>query len=434
MAILIMTPQPARVRRIALDLEEELVFDADSSGFAERLKVPWSLTLIDEDVAHDTLGLISAARAARQRVIFFTRKPTVKTTVEAMRAGALDVMTLPIDVERLRRCLNTPELQKPNWEHAVSRSAKNEWIGSSPVLLDAFRLAGQAAGSTMNVLITGESGTGKELLGRIIHDAGGTAGNAFLTVNCAALDDLVLATELFGGQRPTGGAVLEGQLARAGSGTVFLDEISHMSLALQARVAAALRTRSYTPIGGFESKPLGARIIAATNHDLRARVAAGHFRQDLLYEFGFEIPLLPLRRRAEDITLLASYFLDEFALLHERDVHGFDADALEALEKYDWPGNVRQLRHAVEHGVMTAHGRAITTVDLPGDVTGAREQLHDADAGSVALEAVERRHIRQIWRITNGHLSETADLLGIHRNTLRRKLEQYGITDEDARS
>lgn len=433
MPILVLTPQPARVRRLGYELDEELVFVADLKRLPEKLETPWTLTLVDDDVCESPLNVVRECTAKSQRVVLMTRNPTMEGTIAAVRAGAVDVMPLPLDVERLKHVTNGT-IEKANWSAATASAGKLKWIGSSPVLMESFRMAGHAADSTMHVVITGEGGTGKELLARIIHESSNAREEPFVAINCAALDEIVLATELFGGVRQPGNITLEGQLARAGNGTVFLDEIAHLSPALQARLGAAMRTRRYTSVGGYPEKSLNARVIAASSADLRARRASGAFSADLHYEFGLEITLPPLRRRVEDVSLLASYFVDEFARVHDRDVRGFEPGVIEVMEKYDWPGNVHQLRHTVEHAVLATSSQAVGLSDLLPDVSGTSEAFQEADSESISLESVERRHIRRVWRITGGRLSETAELLGIHRNTLRRKLEQYGITEDDART
>jgi DNA-binding NtrC family response regulator len=300
-------------------------------------------------------------------------------------------------------------------------------------MLEAFRMAARAALSMTNVLIVGEVGVGKSLLAGIIHEQSKYANEPFIPVNCGAIDSTLLAAELFGRAAGTGLEPITGLFARAGSGTLFLDEVTRLGPSLQARIAGTLRDDSFQPLGSFERKPFGARVIAASSRDVRNGSEGDALSEALLYEFGVEIMVPPLRRRPEDIAVLASYYLSKFAQQHEKDLRGFEPEALDVLGRYDWPGNVLQLRNAIERAVVASGGRSIRPQDLPSELTGTREQLQELDSGSVALEAMERRHIRQVWRITGGHLGETADLLGIHRNTLRRKLEQYGITDEDAR-
>ena len=435
MAILVLTTQPARIRRGASGIADELVFDSDPAALQAPAGEPWRLVLVDQDMGELCLSLVSKAVATGSRVMVIAREPSLHGTMQAIQAGACDVVMLPLDTERIRRAIKPIRTHKRSWEEAVSHTPLHEWVGSSPAMLDAFRLAARAAAGDMNVLIIGESGVGKELLARIVHDHSARAVGPFGSVNCAALDETMLAVELFGSDAavgPQGGAVA-GQLTRAAGGALFLDDIAELGTPLQARLAAAMQEKQFLPIAGFERRKLETRIIAAANRDLRAATAAGQFREDLLYQFGAEIVVPPLRRRTEDIPVLASYFLDQFARVHRKDVHGFEAEALDVLAKYDWPGNVRQLRSVIERSVMASSGRAVRTADLAPELTSAPEQVREADLGSVALEAIERRHIRKIWRITGGHLGETADLLGIHRNTLRRKLEQYGITEEDAR-
>ncbi|HEX6558046.1 MAG TPA: sigma 54-interacting transcriptional regulator, partial [Longimicrobiales bacterium] len=296
------------------------------------------------------------------------------------------------------------------------------------------RAAAAAAVTGAPVLISGESGTGKELLARIIHEQSARSAGLFVPVTCGVLDDAVMAAELFGSAPagPIAGPVL-GQLHRTASGTLFLDEVSQLSDTLQARLARALHERSFAAIGSFEARPLESRLIASTAVDFRDRGAQHRFRSELLYQFGVQIDLPSLRRRSEDIPVLAAYFLEEMAGRHGRQVTGYTADVLELLRKYDWPGNVRELRNVIERAVLLARGPTVTAEDLPTEVLGSPTPLHEQGPDRISLAAIERRHIRQVWRMTEGHLGETAELLGIHRNTLRRKMEQYGITNDDAR-
>jgi DNA-binding NtrC family response regulator len=399
----------------------------------QRLAEPWQLVLIDADLLHDHPQLLETATQQAQRAALFMREPDLARTAAAIRAGACDVLNLPIDVERVRRLIASTPAIVPAADNPVLRSPSFEWIGKSPANLEAFLLASRAATTNASVLIIGEAGVGKEFLARIIHDQSTRAQGPFINVNCAAADDTTLAIELFGGQSGLNGQEpVSGQLARAAAGTLFLDEVSQLSLALQGRLAAALRERHYSSIGTFERQTLHARIIAAANRDLEGKDA--QFRHDLLYEFAVKIVVPPLRRRGEDIPLLATYFLHRFAQRHQKSIHGFTRDALGLMEKYDWPGNVRQLRNVVERAVISASGTTIDAPDLAADLSSPDEQLTESDPASLALDAFERRHIRRVWRLTGGHLGQTADLLGVHRNTLRRKLEQYGITEEDART
>lgn len=432
MAILVLTKQPARTRRLATESGLDVVFDGDDVTMYARLTQSWEMVLIDDDLVQHHPSLVETSVKHAQRTALFMREPDLLRTAAAIRAGACDVLNLPLDIEKVRHLLAGGPVQVPQLENSVLRSPSYEWVGKSPANLEAFLLAARAAASNSNVLIVGEVGVGKELLARIIHDQSMRASGPFSAVNCAAADDTTLAIELFGGQVALNGQEpICGLLSRTATGTLFLDEISQLSGHLQGRLAGVLRERHFSPIGTFERQTLQARLIAAANRDLEDKTP--HFREDLLYEFAVKITVAPLRRRGEDIPLLARYFLDRFAHKHKKEIHGFTREALDLLEKYDWPGNVRQLRNVVERAVIRAAGVVIGAYDLPSDLSSPHDDMQEADPGNLALEAFERRHIRRVWRITGGHLGETADLLGIHRNTLRRKLEQYGITEEDAR-
>ncbi len=434
MAILVLTKRPGRVQRTALNLGEEVLCDADPGTLSARMSVSWRVVLIDDDIAADSMELISIVAHAGQQAILFTAEPTLERVMSALQAGALDVITLPIDAAALRRTLDDAQPITCQWESVVARNSTFEWIGSSPALIEAFRVAARAALSPGNVLVLGESGVGKQLLARIIHDHSVRAAAPFMAVNCAALDETTLAAELFGraADMPPPQAAVRGLLARAAPGTLFLDEVAHLTPALQSRLSFALKQGSFNAVGSLVSHAVECRVIAAASGDLRDP-SGQQFRRIMLSEFATEIVLPPLRHRTEDIPQLACYFLDQVARAHEKNVRGFDAEALDVLTKYDWPGNVRQLRNVVESAVAVVAGQIIHAADLPAEVRGTLQRLEQGDPGSIALDAVERRHIRRVWRMTGGHLGQTAELLGIHRNTLRRKLEEYGISDMDAR-
>jgi NtrC-family two-component system response regulator AlgB len=306
-----------------------------------------------------------------------------------------------------------------------------EWIGRSAHSRALLSAAAQVASSEAHVLLLGERGTGKGLLARLIHARSHRAGRTFLTVQCAALDRVALTAELFGSElsgQQGWRAPATGQLERAADGVLYLEEISALNPALQARLGRAMSERSFERLGSLERVPLRARIMAGAGIDVRRALAEGQFDERLFYEFGACLELAPLRHRTDDILPLASHFLEHYAGIHERRISGFSAAALDLLVKQEWPGNVRQLRHVVERAVVSAGGPIIDVADLATEITGWRDELPPADREDHSLAAVERRHIRRVLQMTGGRITEAADILGIHRNTLRRKMEQYGLT------
>jgi len=302
----------------------------------------------------------------------------------------------------------------------------NSWIGQNRQIRAALTTAMEAARGEGTVLLIGERGTGKELLARILHDASARAAQSFVALNCGALGDR-LGAELFGHEieaaaEHVGPAV--GMLERVTGGTLLLDEVTRMSQGLQARLADALSRGVYQRLGSISEQPLRVRVIGASHVDVRVEREQGRLREDLLYSFGVQIYLPPLRQRPDDVPLLARHFLERLAGIR---AEGFTDDALAVMRKYDWPGNVRQLRNAVERAFAAAGGGVIGVAHLPAEVTGRDEVLDIAEHEDLTIAALERRHIRHVLQLTGGKLSEAAELLGIHRNTLRRKLEEYGI-------
>lgn len=302
----------------------------------------------------------------------------------------------------------------------------NSWIGQNRQVRAALTLALEAARGESAVLLIGERGTGKELLARILHNASARAGQPFVGLNCCALGDR-LGAELFGHEIEAAAdhvGPTVGVLERAAGGTLLLDEVTRLSQGLQARLADALSRGVYQRLGSISEHPLQTRVIAASHVDVRVEREQGRLREDLLYSFGVQIYLPPLRQRPDDVPLLARHFLAQLTGMR---AEGFTDEALAAMRKYDWPGNVRQLRNAVERAYAAARGAAIGIAHLPAEVIGRDEVLDIAEHEDLTIAALERRHIRHVLQLRGGKLSEAAELLGIHRNTLRRKLEEYGI-------
>ena len=287
------------------------------------------------------------------------------------------------------------------------------------------------------VLITGESGTGKELVARAVHGASARANKPLVTVNCAALAENLLESELLGHER---GAFTgadrrrEGRFLQADGGTLFLDEIGEMPLSLQAKLLRALQQGEVQRVGSDSPITVDVRVIAATNRNLREEVEQKRFREDLFFRLNvISIEVPALRERSEDIPLLAAHFLEKFAARNRKNVKGFAPQALDMLRRYSWPGNVRELQNAVERAVILCTGDLITGPELPASVTGAAEQAApvpetaEASLAGLSLEALERRAIEDTLRQTEDNKSEAARRLGITRATLHNKLRKYGL-------
>ena len=308
-------------------------------------------------------------------------------------------------------------------------------VGSSVGMMAALSVARRVAPSLAGVLVQGESGTGKELLARMIHDHSARAGGPFVAVNCAAITETLLETELFGHERGafTGATSRRvGRFERASGGTLFLDEVGDMSPAMQAKILRALQEHEIERVGGDTPVHVDVRVVAATNRDLAEEVAAGRFREDLFYRLSVVVVYLPaLRERGNDVELLARHFAAEFAGGLGRPVPLLDDEVLGLLRAYAWPGNVRQLRNVMERALLVLDGDGLLPEHLPPEVRGEapapRSAAHPADGPFLSLREVEERHIRRALALTNGNLGHTAEILGIHRNTLRQKLRKLRL-------
>ncbi|HEU0300272.1 MAG TPA: sigma-54 dependent transcriptional regulator [Longimicrobium sp.] len=314
-------------------------------------------------------------------------------------------------------------------------AAAPAFIGESVPLRAALKVARQVSDSTATVLVHGESGTGKEMLARVIHESSGRARGPFVAVNCAAIPETLLESELFGHEKGafTGAAARRvGRFERASGGTLFLDEVGDMSPGMQAKILRVLQEEEIERVGGDRPVAVDVRVVAATNRDLGVEVAAGRFREDLYYRLAVVVVHLPpLRERGEDVELLARHYLEHFARKHGRGVYDLHDGTVELLRSYPWPGNVRQLRNVVERALLMAEGPVLLPEHLPDEV---RLGQHPGDPrsngghdGLLPLRELEHLHIRRALALAGGNLGATAHLLGIHRNTLRQKLRRlYG--------
>ena len=380
-------------------------------------------------------------------VILMTAYSSVETAVEALRLGAFDYLIKPLDFEALRQCLQKAiEQSRCSVENRELRrqlteaAAGPEILGRSPAVEELRAIIATVAPTEATVLINGESGTGKELVARALHMASERASRPLVTVNCAALAENLLESELFGHERGafTGADKRrEGRFVQADGGTLFLDEIGEMPLALQAKLLRALQQGEVQRVGSDKPLTVDVRVIAATNRNLQEEVAAKRFREDLYFRLNvINIEVPPLRRRPEDIPLLAAHFLQRYAERNRKSIKGFSPQALDILLRHDWPGNVRELENAVERAAILCNGDLITPRELPQTVSqsGGAAPLAEAPAeqgeGSLAglkLDDVERRAIEETLRQTGDNKSEAARRLGITRATLHNKLRKYGM-------
>jgi DNA-binding NtrC family response regulator len=300
-------------------------------------------------------------------------------------------------------------------------------------MLEAFKTIARVSKSSATVLIRGESGTGKELIARTIHERSARASGPFVAVNCAAIPENLLESELFGHEKGAfTGAIGRriGRFERASGGTLFLDEIGDMSLALQAKILRVLQEREVERVGGSGPVSVDVRLIAATHRDLDQDVRAGRFREDLYYRLAVVTVALPaLRERGNDLRALTEHYLARYAREYGRPVQAVSREAFTVLQSYKWPGNVRQLRNVIESAVLLADSDTLLPYHLPPELllAEAPPELADEGVSLLTLSELERRHIQKVLAASGGQMNVAAEILGIHRNTLRRKLAEYGI-------
>ena len=371
-------------------------------------------------------------------VILMTAFGTIETAIEAIKGGAMDYLIKPVKTEDVLRVVGRAvrELHLRREVTHLRREVYKEYsfhqiLGKSRPMQEVFELIRRVADSPSNVLITGESGTGKELVAKAIHYNSDRRESPFVPVNCAAIPEQLLESELFGHVR---GAFTDAKADRLGlfeeaqKGTLFLDEISELPLMLQAKLLRAIQEREIRRVGSTKSVAVDVRIIAATNLNLAEEVKAKHFREDLYYRLNvIEIRLPPLRERRDDIPLLVESFLRKCAKSNRKPMEGISESALALLIDYPWPGNVRELENIIERAVTLARGEKIMPEDLPTTVQGSRgdrKVLDNAAERTLPLQEVEWEYIKKILEKTGGNKYQAAHTLGIDRKTLYRKLAE----------
>jgi len=371
------------------------------------------------------------------RLIAVAQAPSMGLVLRAEKSGVLDVLSLPLRRDELMRALE--RVRSAATETAVPLPAVEPQavgpyalVGQSPAMLDVYKLLARVAGSTATVLVQGESGTGKEVVARAIHLNGPKATGHFVAVNCAAIPENLLESELFGHEKGSfTGAVTRkiGRFEQAAGGTLFLDEIADMSLALQAKILRAVQEREIERVGGGETIPVDVRLIAATNRDLKEAIKQARFREDLYYRLAVVTIQLPrLAERGDDLLLLTAYFVRQFAERYNKRIKGISDRALELLRGHAWVGNVRELRNVIERSVIVAGDDTLRAEHLPEELRGEEAALTDRPQGGLlTLAELEARHIARVLGHTNGQIGAAAEILGIHRNTLTRKMKEYGL-------
>ena len=396
----------------------------------------------------DGLGLLRRVMAQYPRTvcILLTAYGSVETAVDAMKQGAYDFLTKPVNLDHLDM-LVARALKSRDLEHRVEtlESQLNEKygmeniVGESDAMKQVFDIIRQAAPTQASVLIQGPSGTGKELVAQAIHRLSTRAKGPFVAVHCAALSATLLESELFGHEKGafTGATVQrKGRFELADGGTLFLDEISEIDPSIQVKLLRVLEERTFERVGSEETIEVDIRVIAATNRNLRDAVLQGKFREDLYFRLNVvDITLPPLSERAGDIPLLASRFLKEYSEKNGRQIEGMTPDALNILEAYAWPGNVRELRNTIEKMVVLSRSERLTARDVPANIrdavkSGGGVTLRTSVLASGSLAETERRKIMAVLEKNGGNRTRAAEELGISRRTLHRKLREYKAAEE----
>ena len=403
----------------------------------------FALAIIDLNYTRDTtsgqegLELLAKLQAADATlpVVVMTAWASVEVAVEAMRRGAKDFITKPWENPRLLAIVkNQIELagavrayRRLEQENQILRGKGGPTlIAQAPAMRPVLEIIARVGPSDANVLITGENGTGKGVVAQALHAVSVRAGKPFIAVNMGGLPEGVFESELFGHVR---GAFTDAKVDRAGrfeladSGTLFMDEIGNIPMSQQAKILRTLETGEFERVGSSRTSRTNVRLISATNSDLNAEVAAGRFRQDLLFRLNtIHLHLPPLRERREDIALLAQHFLKQHVKRYNKPITGFDDGALEAMKNYAWPGNVRELDHSVERGVLMTQGKVVRAPDLGLNAGQAAPRLED-----MSLEEVESFLIKKTLARCDGNARKAAEELGLSRSAFYRRLERYKL-------
>lgn len=403
--------------------------------------------IILTDVRMPQVGGVEILDAARAHdpespVILMTAQASLETAVQAVNAGAFYYIQKPFRndelVAILRRAAEHRTLRRENSSlrreiRRRDRASAAAPIGQNRKWLEVLRLAEAVAPTESTVLVMGESGTGKEVVARYVHELSQRASGAFLSINCGALPEGLLESELFGHVRGAfTGAVKDrsGLFTAAAGGTFFLDEIGETTPATQVKLLRVLQHREVIPVGATEAVPIDTRLIAATNRDLEAEIKRGNFRRDLFYRLNvIAIHLPPLRQRADDVPLLAEAFLLRSATTRGEPVKRLSDEAVAALQDYAWPGNVRELENALERAVILTKGEVIGVGTLPERITERRAEplVSDQTAANPTLETIERAYIMWVLQAEHGNKTRAAEVLGIDPSTLHRKLSRFGV-------
>jgi len=389
----------------------------------------------------DGITLLKAITERRDapRVILITARGTIETTALAQRIGAFDYLAKPFDLAELIDRVAAAAKKTHAASASVEEPPSSRIIGTHTSMVEMYKAISRVASLPVPVLVLGESGSGKELVAQAIHDLGDRSAGPFIAINCGAIPDTLLESELFGSTRGAftdARADRRGALSRADNGTLFLDEIGDISPAFQVKLLRFLQDGVVTPLGAEKSHRVNVRVVAATHRDLRQRVAEGGFREDLYYRLaGYEIAVPPLRSRRSDIPMLVEHFRRRFAAdMHRDDIPGPSQVVVDLFSAYAWPGNVRQLEQVVRRVVIDTGGLVdadAVAAELRNDLSAGIRTESSPEAGEeelVPLDEAERRHIAAVLRATGGNQTQAAFILGIERKTLARKMKRLDIS------
>ncbi len=422
----------------------------DPEGALALLREGEGFDLVISDIKMPGMDGLELLKAARNRdpdipFIFITAYASSETAIEALKLGAFDYITKPFEIEKLKslvmHALTARDLKRQVQVLEGETSPSNEMVGTSPPMLEIYKLIGTIASTDSTILIMGESGTGKELVARAIHRASPRRDRAFVSINCSAFPETLLESELFGYVKGafTGAAGnKKGLFEAATNGTMFLDEIGEMSPAMQVKLLRALQEKKIRRVGGTEEIQIDVRVIAATNRDLNKEIEAGHFREDLYYRLAvIPIAIPPLRDRKSDILPLVRHFINKYNRKLDRSVRGITEDALRCFEQYRWPGNVRELENVIERGVTLETAEFLQKGRLPDHVQrggffrdSAAMPFFTAEMGldlEGFLRDLERQIIEQALSLADGNQTRAAEILRLSYRSLRHRIETLGI-------
>ena len=446
--ILVVDDEPSHRRMIeaVLDAEGYDIKQADNGQAAIAAVEDRFYDLVIMDIRMPKVGGIEALKKIKEispgiPIILMTAYASVGTAVEALKSNAYDYLTKPLDIDELKilvaKALRFRQLEQENVylkERLNDRFDFSKILGRSPAMNSLFETMALVAPSEATLLIEGESGTGKELIANAIHQNSPRSERPLIKVNCAALPETLLESELFGHEKGAfTGAIArrQGRFQLAHKSSIFLDEIGEMAPTTQAKILRVLQEREFEPVGSTQTLKVDTRIIAATNKNLKEEIDQGHFREDLYYRINVVVLRVPsLRERREDIPLLADFFLKQYAKKNRRSIQGFTPRAVDLLMRHDWPGNVRELENVVERAVIMSRGDMITPLEFPEilkelDIDGQASRV-DLTPGR-SLKEVEKDMILRTLDETGGNRTHAAKQLGISRRTLQLKLKEYGI-------